>query len=61
MLYFLENCDVFGQLVKRLHELGAVFGEGVPVDKGLLAGELQDGVKVLLDVLDLYIAHVEGK
>ena len=52
LLDFPEDGDVLGKFLQSLGELGAALGEGVPVDVGLLSGELENVVKMRLDILD---------
>lgn len=59
MLGVPEDGEGAVELVDGGDDLGAGLGEGVPLDEGLAADELEDGVEVLLDGLDLDFGHVE--
>lgn len=52
LLNLSEDGDVLGKFLKSLGELSAAFGEGVPIDVRLLSGELENIVKMSLDILD---------
>jgi hypothetical protein len=57
LLNFPEDGDVFVEFLESSEEGGTIFGEGVPVDEGLLTGQLEDLIEIGLDVFYFGFAH----
>lgn len=57
MLNFPQDMNFIGEFLQSFAEGSASFGEGLPVHKGILSGQLQDLLKTSLDILNLDITH----
>jgi hypothetical protein len=59
MLSISEDGERFAKFIDSFDDIGAGLGKLFPVNVCVLSDRLEDGVEVLLDGGNVYLAHVE--